>query len=163
MKFRKHFIFVALWIFHNFEQTYIHFLLLIFLMNKDPFIIYGFYRKESGHQQLWNTGLVTSWLQWARFRQTKEWRQAAEPAYSSLDIHKGGRPKKHSSKRHAVITIGVIHSYYLPKFRRNLQVCSFNGLSVCLFVCLLHDTCRSSDQSAPNLVHIWSVAQHIGL
>ena len=33
--------------------------------------------------------------------------------------------------------------YYLPKFRRNLQVCSFNGLSVCLFVCVLHGTGRS--------------------
>ena len=29
---------------------------------------------------------------------------------------------------------------YLPKFRRNLQVCSFVGLSVCLSVCLL--VCR---------------------
>ena len=69
MKFRKHLVFVALWIFQNFEKTYIHFLLLIFLMEyKDPFIIYRLYRKEPGHQQLWNTGLVSSWIQWARFQ-----------------------------------------------------------------------------------------------
>ena len=62
IKFRKHLIFVALWIFQNFEKTYIHFLLLIFLMEyKDPFIIYCLYRTESGHQQLWDTGLVSSW------------------------------------------------------------------------------------------------------
>ena len=49
MKFCKHLIFVALWIFQNFEKTYIHFLLLIFLMEyNDPFIIYCLYWKESG-------------------------------------------------------------------------------------------------------------------
>ena len=36
--------------------------------------------------------------------------------------------------------------YYLPKFRRNLQVCSFDGLSVCLFVCLERDTGRTVRQ-----------------
>ena len=81
MKFRKHLIFVALWIFQNFEKTYIHFLLLIFLMEyKDPFIIYCLYRKESGHQQLWNTGLVSSWIQWVRFNLLCRWRIASVTA-----------------------------------------------------------------------------------
>ena len=32
---------------------------------------------------------------------------------------------------------------YLPKFRRNLQVCSSDGLFVCLFVCNVNDTGRT--------------------
>ena len=32
---------------------------------------------------------------------------------------------------------------YLPKFRRNLQVCSFNGLFVRLFVCVSFDNSRT--------------------
>ena len=33
--------------------------------------------------------------------------------------------------------------HYLPKFRRNLQVCSSDGLFVCLFVCNVNDTGRT--------------------
>ena len=44
---------------------------------------------------------------------------------------------------------------YLPKFRRNLQVCSFVGLSVCLSV-LSSITHERFDISSPNLVHIWN-------
>ena len=66
VEFRKHLIFVSWGIFQNFEKTYVHLLLSIFPMEyKDMFVIYCLYRKESGHQLLWNTGLVSSWLQWA--------------------------------------------------------------------------------------------------
>ena len=49
--------------------------------------------------------------------------------------------------------------HYLPKFRRNLQVCSFNGLSVCLSVCYTMQV-AVFDQSSSNFIHICSLAQH---
>ena len=49
--------------------------------------------------------------------------------------------------------------YYLPKFRRNLQVCSFVGLSVCLSVSLSSITHERFDISSPNLVHTWNGQQ----
>ena len=67
MKFRRHSIFVTLYEYFKILKkhiTYINFLLSIFLMEyKDPCIIYCLHRKESGHQELWSTGLlaVSSW------------------------------------------------------------------------------------------------------
>ena len=47
---------------------------------------------------------------------------------------------------------------YLPKFRRNLQVCSFDGLSVCLFVCLFVclSVTRYRSQFLTNQHQTWS-------
>ena len=46
--------------------------------------------------------------------------------------------------------------YYLPKFRRNLQVCSFNGLSVCLSVTRYRSQFLTNQHQTWSTYGIWS-------
>ena len=46
--------------------------------------------------------------------------------------------------------------HYLPKFRRNLQVCSFNGLSVCLSVTRYRSQFLTNQHQTWSTYGIWS-------
>ena len=50
-----------------------------------------------------------------------------------------------------------LYLYYLPKFRRNLQVCSFDGLFVRLSVCVAIQVAVFFYQLSPNFIHTCSL------